>query len=75
MSWKPEIETANEPGKFYANNTAFATKEEAETAAKDIFNRWLLAADWRVVESDQPPNYTIIEGKLSPLSEEEHHGT
>jgi len=58
MSWKPEVRTGNDP-KFYGNNLAFATKEEAEYSARDLMNRWLLVNEWRVVESDQTVNYRI----------------
>jgi hypothetical protein len=64
MSFKPEVST--DGGKsFGQNNQAFATAEEAETMAKDIFNRWLAATDWRVTESDQSVNarLTKVDGK------------
>lgn len=57
-SWKPEVRTGSDP-KFYANNLAFATKDEAERSAKDLMARWLLVVEWRVVESDQPVNYRM----------------
>lgn len=57
-SFKPEVRTGSDP-KFYANNLAFATREEAERSAKDLMSRWLLVVEWRVVESDQPVNYRI----------------
>lgn len=58
MSFKPEIST--DGGKTYSqNNLAFATREEAELSAKDVFHRWMLATDWRVTESDQPVNWRI----------------
>lgn len=58
MSFKPEVRTDNDP-KFYGNNLAFATREEAEQSARDLMARWLLVMEWRVVESDQPVNYRI----------------
>jgi hypothetical protein len=60
MSWKPEVRTGNDP-KFYDNNLAFATKEEAEQSARDLMGRWLLVVEWRVVESEQPVNYRMRE--------------
>ena len=58
MSWKPEIST--DGGKtFGQNGQAFATKDEAETMAKDIFGRWMLATDCRAVESEEPVNYHL----------------
>ena len=58
MSFKPEIRTGNDP-KFYDNALRFATREEAEFSAKDIYNRWMLATEWAVEESDDPVNYAI----------------
>lgn len=76
MSWKPEIQTSSDD-KFYPNNLAFATKEEAEISAKDTYARWMLATDWRVVESDQPVNYTFAKDsaglwQMEAVKEEEH---
>ncbi len=60
MNWKPEVKVENEWGQ---NALVFATKEEAQWYAKDLYNRWLLATDWRAVESSDPVNYTY-NGKL-----------
>ena len=66
MSFKPEIST--DCGKSYSqNNLAFATEAEALASAKDLFNRWMLATNWRVVESDQPVNYTLVDGVLTSV--------
>ena len=66
MSWKPEIST--DGGKTFGQNAqAFATSKEAETMAKDIFSRWMLATDYRVVESDEPVNYVIVGGVLKSV--------
>lgn len=58
MSWKPEIQTINDD-KWYANGLCFATKEEAEYSAKDVYSRWMLAVAWRAVECNDPVNYMI----------------
>ena len=60
MSFKPEVRTGTDP-KFYDNNLAFATREEAERSARDLMNRWMLAVECRAVESDQPANYRLDE--------------
>ena len=58
MSFKPEVST--DGGRtFHQNALAFATREEAETSARDLMSRWMLVSDWRVVESDQPVNYRL----------------
>lgn len=38
MSFKPEVRTGNDT-KWYDNNLAFATREEAEYSARDLMNR------------------------------------
>lgn len=65
-SFKPEFRVAGDP-KFYPNNIAFATKEEAEANGLDKFRKWTMAAEYRVVESDEPVNYRWVEGKLEPV--------
>ena len=68
MSFKPEVRTGTDP-KFYANNLAFATREEAERSARDLMNRWLLVVEWRAVESDEPVNYPLLEdGSLEAVA-------
>ena len=58
-SWKPEVRTGRTDPKFYGNNLAFATREEAAWSANDLMYRWMLVVECRVVESDQPVNYHI----------------
>jgi len=69
MSFKPEVSTGSDP-KFYGNALRFATREEAEASAFDLAMRWLAVREWRVVESDDPVNYAIVDGRL--MSIEEH---
>lgn len=65
-NWKPEIST--DGGKTFCQNAqVFATYEEARTMAADIFSRWLLATDYRAVESNEPVNYRLIDNKLEPV--------
>jgi len=59
MSFKPEVRTGSTDPKFYGNNLAFATREEAEYSAYALRDRWMLVVECRVVESDQPVNYHI----------------
>ena len=58
MGFKPTIKTMGD-SKFYANGLCFATRQEAEFSAKDVYNRWMLATEWAVEESDDPVNYAI----------------
>ena len=30
-------------------------------------SRWMLVTDWRVIESDQPVNYTLVDGVLESV--------
>lgn len=61
MSFKVEV-IADSSGKFCGNGVAFATHAEAELAARDLASRWMLVREWRVVESDETPNYEIRDG-------------
>jgi hypothetical protein len=42
----------------------FATREEAEANVRDLANRWFAVTDTRVVESDDPINYSWRNGTL-----------
>lgn len=66
MSFKPSVSTDGGTT-FNENNLAFATREEAEASAKDLMSRWMLVTDWRVIESDQPVNYTLVDGVLESV--------
>lgn len=55
VSWAPEV-IADSSGKFCGNALRFATKEEAEAYAKDLFSRWTAVKEYRVVESADPVN-------------------
>ena len=65
-NYRPEIST--DGGKSFSQNAqVFATREEAETMARDIFSRWMLATDYRVTESDEPVNYEIKNNVLKSV--------
>lgn len=51
-------------GEWCGNALRFATCDEAESNARDLFSRWLLTEDCRVDESEDPVNYRWIDGKL-----------
>lgn len=67
MAYAAEFRTASSDPKFYGNKLVFATTEEAELYAKDLENRWLAVTEYRVVETDGTPNYTIKDGVMSSL--------
>ena len=66
MSWKSEV-IADNSGKFAGNALRFASKEEAGRYVRDLSMRWLAVRDTRVIESDEPVNYAIIDGVLKSL--------
>ena len=68
MSYAVEV-IADRSGKFCGNGVRFATKEEAETSARDLMSRWTLVTDWRVVESTDPVNYAIKDGQMVPVKD------
>lgn len=53
-NWKPEVEVHGEWGQ---NALVFATKEEAEANARDLYGRWMLCTNYRAVETNDPVNY------------------
>lgn len=62
MPWKPEVFV---DGKWSQNALVFATGEEAERYAHDLFMRWTLCSDSRAVEvPDAEVNYTFLDGAL-----------
>ena len=63
MSWKPEV-IADNTGKWCGNQLRFATREEAEQNVYDLSMRWYAVRKTRVVESDEPVNYTYHDRQL-----------
>ncbi|MEK9735992.1 MAG: hypothetical protein VW239_01550 [Candidatus Nanopelagicales bacterium] len=66
MSYAPEVQT-DSSGKWAGNALRFATEAEADAWAADLAMRWTLVRDIRVVESPDPVNYAIVDGRLTPL--------
>ena len=66
MSFKPQVQT-DFSGKFYDNHLAFASYQEAYDNARDLSRRWMMVRDFRVVESDQPVNYSYLNGELKEI--------
>lgn len=65
-SWKVEV-IADSSGQWCGNAVRYASKKAAEIGAADLAWRWLAVRDWRVVESDEPANYDIVDGKMISL--------
>ena len=66
MSFKPEV-IADSSGQWCGNALRFATREEAEANVQDLMMRWFAVRDTRVVECDDPVNYSYIDHKLLPI--------
>lgn len=62
-SFAPEV-IADASGKWAGNALRFETEKEAQVYVKDLERRWLLVIDTRVVESEDPVNYRMVE--ISP---------
>ena len=61
MAFKYEIKTFGDE-KFYQNGVTFSTHDEAEKAGRAKYNAWTMADAYRVVESDETPNYRWVDG-------------
>jgi len=57
-SWKPVVLV---DGKWGQNALAFRTEQEAKTWAHDLLMRWFVPTDSGAVESDEEPNYEIVD--------------
>ena len=55
MAYKAEV-IADRSGKWNANGLRFATKREAAVYVADLFQRWTLVTDTRVVKCDDAVN-------------------
>jgi hypothetical protein len=71
MSFKPEVKVAGNGGKWSQNALVFATRDEAERNARDLFMRWMACEDHRAVEVDEPVSHAYSEaGELKHLEKE-----
>ena len=62
QSFAVEVQ-ADSTGNWAGNGCRYPSKLAAEWAAQDLANRWWLVTAWRVVESDDPPNYDVVDGR------------
>lgn len=63
MSYKVEVATVDDGGKFSSNGLRFATKQEAELSAGELMSRWFAVKEYRIAESTDPVNYTFTNGQ------------
>ena len=68
MSWKSEIQT-DTTGTWAGNMLRFNTREEAESYVKNLAWRWTSVRETRVVECNDPVNYTWTKNGLEPIKE------
>lgn len=52
---------------WVGNNVRLRTRLEAEAYAPNYANRCLDVRHWRVMRSDEPPNYSYADGELTHL--------
>jgi hypothetical protein len=73
MPFKPEVKVVNNGGKWSQNALVFATREEAEASARDLFDRWTATEDHRAVEVDDTHvvNYRWVDGHLEHIGPRE----
>jgi len=57
-NFKPTVRVSGSE-KFDTNALVFATKEEAEASARDLYARWTLCVDFSTMETDDPVNYKL----------------
>jgi hypothetical protein len=70
MSFKPEVQTYSDGDEWCGNALRFATREEADANVKNLMGRWMMVKATRVVESEDPVNYSFIDGKLVGVEEQ-----
>lgn len=58
MSFKAQIQVIND-SKWYDNGLRFETEAETIAYGRDLFDRWMQAERYQVVESDEAANATF----------------
>lgn len=68
VSYAPQV-IADNSGQWCGNSLRFATREEAESNVQDLFMRWTLVRETRVIETSDPVNYRYVDHTLVALGE------
>lgn len=68
MGWKPEVKVTGED-EWHQNGLVFATKKEADAAARDLFSRWTACTEYNSVEVPEKANYRRECGRNIHLEE------
>ena len=66
-SFAAEVEVMGEEGQFHGNGVRLSTQTQANAYARDLRSRWTLVIRYRVVESDDEPNYKFENFELKGL--------
>jgi hypothetical protein len=61
---------ADSTGQWVGNATRFASETEAQIYVIDLSMRWTSVRDTRVVESDDPVTYEIVDGQARRIQNE-----
>ncbi len=68
-SYKVGVKTSGDRD-WASNAQRFPSEADAKAAGSDLFSRWMAVREWKVLPSDEPPNYRWVEGKgAQPLSQ------
>jgi hypothetical protein len=65
-SYAPEV-IADSTGNWTGNGLRFATREEAQANVSELYSRRTSVRETRVVESNDPPNYRWVDGRLEKI--------
>ena len=71
MSWKCEVQVRNETG-WHGNALRFPTEDQAQQYAANLFGRWLLVEQTRVVECLDPVRHVWLDGRVVDTFYETH---
>lgn len=63
MSFKVEVKTFGE-STYATNAIVLETEDEAKVYGRDLAGRWMMVEEWRVITSEDAPNYKIEEGRM-----------
>lgn len=66
QAWGAEV-IADDSGKYCGNGLRFATRDEAEAYARELFSRWTLVREWRAVPVSGAVNYRFVDGAARPI--------
>ena len=63
QNWKMEVFTSS----WSSNACVYATKEEAESAGRELLSRWYVPTASRAAPTSDPVNYAFIDGRSTPI--------